>query len=226
MKEKEFQTAGRTLDYAAGIYNAVMNIASLGQSTRWREEAIEWMDFKPDNRILDLGCGTGAMTLQIAAKLNRSGHIEGIDASGKMIQVARKHLNKTTLADRCHFQQALAEKLPFGEESFDYCFSSMFYHHLPIELKRQSMAEAYRVLKKGGIFVVLDIDRPGNPFSKFIALCGYVLLLQPAIKENIDGVLPVLIPKAGFTQPELVRRKWDMISLLRAVKPKGNSDGE
>jgi ubiquinone/menaquinone biosynthesis C-methylase UbiE len=224
MKENNFQTAGRTLDYAAGIYDTVTTIASLGRSTRLRAEAIESMDFHPDNRILDLGCGTGAMTLQIAARLNRSGHIQGIDAAGKMIAVARKNLARTPWADRCHFQQALAEQLPFENESFDYCFSSMFYHHLPMDLKRQSMAEAYRVLRRGGVFLTIDIDRPGNPLMKCIAMAGYLFLLQPAIKENIDGVLCRLIPEAGFDQMELIRRKWDMISMIRAVKPQGNSD--
>ncbi len=225
MKDQKLQTAGRTLDHAAGVYDAVTNLAYLGRSARIRAEAIGYMDFKANDRILDLGCGTGVMTLQIAEKLNGTGHIEGIDAAGKMIRVAEKRLNKTDLAARCHFQHALAERLPFDDASFDYCFSSMFYHHLPIDLKRESMAEAYRVLRDGGIFVTIDIDRPGNPLTKFITTCGWLFLMQPAIKENMDGVLPELMAEAGFTEIELIKRKWNMVSMFRAVKPKGNNNG-
>ena len=223
MIAEKLQTAGRTLNYAAGIYDCVINIASLGRSRQIRAEAIDAMDFQPDDRILDLGCGTGAMTLQIADRLSQNGYIEGIDAAGKMIGVADKNLGKTNLSDRCHFRHALAEALPFDDESFDYCFSSMFYHHLPIDLKRRSMAEAWRVLRKGGVFLTIDIDRPGNLLAKLITTCGYRLLRQPAIKENADGILPELIHHTGFTQLELIRRKWNMISILRAVKPKENN---
>jgi ubiquinone/menaquinone biosynthesis C-methylase UbiE len=224
IRNERLQTAGRTLDHAAGIYDLVNNIVSFGRCARMRAEAIGSMDFKPEDHILDLGCGTGTMTLQIAERLNDAGRIEGIDAAERMIAVAEKHLRKTDLAGRCHFSHALAEKLPFEDESFDYCFSSMFYHHLPFDLKRQSMSEAYRVLRKGGIFLTIDIDRPGNPLTRFMTTCGYLVLMQRAIKENADGVLPELINQTGFAQLELIKRKWNLISMLRAIKPKGSNN--
>ena len=63
MKNKRLITAGRTLDHAAGIYDAVTNLTSLGRSSQLRAEAIAYMDFEPEDHVVDLGCGTVMMTL-------------------------------------------------------------------------------------------------------------------------------------------------------------------
>lgn len=217
--QRSLKTRGRTLDYAASIYDPVMNIATLGRAKSARTEAIDILDFKATDKILDLGCGTGVMTIQIAKHLKSPGHIIGIDAAENMIKVANRNLKKTSPGDTCSFMAALAEELPFEGESFDYCFSSMFYHHLPLELKKISLQESYRILKPGGVLVVIDIDKPGNIFAKIFALAGYVLLIQKAIKENVDGILPELIEQAGFEKPKLLKRKWALISAYWSVKP-------
>ena len=212
-------TAGRTLNYAAGIYDVVMNVISFGRIKYMRSKAIDLLDFRPDDKILDLGCGTGAMTILIAQRLNGTGCIVGIDAAANMIRVANKNLKRVRLEGKCSFRAALAETLPFENETFDFCFSSMFYHHLPIELKIASIREAHRVLKPGGTFVSIDVDKPGNIFAKAVVAASYLLLVQPAIRENAEGVLPGLIMKAGFEGLELIQRKWNMISVFHAVKP-------
>ena len=217
--QRSLKTKGRTLDYAASIYDPIMNIVTLGRAKSARAEAIDVLDFKTTDKILDLGCGTGVMTLQIAKHLKGPGEIIGIDAARNMIKVANRNLKKSSLEETCSFMAALAEDLPFEDESFDYCFSSMFYHHLPLELKKISLKESYRILKPGGVFVVIDIDKPGNIFTKIFTLAGYVLLMQKAIKENVDGILPELIEQAGFTQLKLLKRKWALISAYWSVKP-------
>lgn len=217
---QQLKTAGRTLNYAAPIYDLVNNIVTLGRVKCARTEVINILDFKATDKILDLGCGTGVMTLQIAEHLTSHGEIIGIDAAVNMIKVANKNLKKAALKNTCCFKATLAEDLPFEDESFDYCFSSMFYHHLPLELKKRSLKESYRVLKPSGVLVVIDIDKPSNVFAKIVALAGYVLLMQKAIKENADGLLPDLISQAGFTQPKLLKRKWSLISAYRSIKPK------
>lgn len=216
---EQLKTAGRTLNYAASIYDPVMNIMTLGRVKSARAEAIDIMDFKEADNILDVGCGTGAMTIQIAEQLGQAGHITGIDAAVNMIKVANKSVNKNNLGNKCTFVAALAEELPFENESFDFCFSSMLYHHLPIELKIRSLKECFRILKHNGVFIVMDISKPGNIFAKIFAQAGYILLVQKAIKENINGVLPDLICRAGFTEPKLLKRKWALISAYRSIKP-------
>ena len=219
MSEQKLNTAGRTLDHAAGIYDVVMEAVMFGRGRRLRAQMIGLMDFKPTDRMLDLGCGTGSLTLQIAEMLRDGGQIIGIDAAVKMIEVANKKCRKRNVEDRCSFQAEIAEKLPFENESFDYCLNSMFYHHLPRELKIASLSENMRVLKPGGSFLTIDIDKPDNFFAWLFVMAGYVCFVQPAIKENIDGLLPSLISEAGFEDLKLVKKRWGMVSVYHCIKP-------
>ncbi len=219
MKKKKLETAGRTLDYAASIYDQVINLTTFGQAVKIRQKEIQTIPYKPTDQILDIGCGTGSMTLQLAATLAPKGHITGIDAAGAMIDVAQKNLNRQNLDQYCSFVYALAEKLPFPDNSFDCCFSSMFFHHVPQNLKIAALYEAYRVLKPGGIFVVIDIDKAENIFTRMFGFISYCLLVQPALKENFQGIMPGLIKNAGFANLKMTDKKWGLVASYHAIKP-------
>ena len=219
MGEQRLATAGRTLYHAAGVYDVVMEAVMFGRGRRLRAQMIELMDFNPTDEMLDLGCGTGSLTLQIAEMLRDGGQIIGVDAAIKMIEVANKKCKKKEIEDRCSFRAEIAERLTFADASFDYCINTMFYHHLPAELKVASLEEAFRVLRPGGKFVTIDIDKPDNFFAWLFVMAGYVCLVQPAIKENIDGLLPSLIAQAGFEGLRLIDKRWGMISVYHCIKP-------
>lgn len=212
------KTRGRTINFGAGIYDAVNSILSFGYESKMRAEAIACLNIQPDMRILDAGCGTGTMTLDIARLLREPGYIVGFDAAQKMIDVARRHLAGSGQEHTCRFQAALAETLPFENETFDLYFSSMFFHHLPMDLKVAAMKEAWRVLRPGGVLVTIVIDRPDNILAKTVVYVSYLLLIQKAIKENMDGVLPGIMADTGFTNITLVRKKLGIIAMYRAVK--------
>lgn len=186
-------TRGRVLTHAMWLYDLVQPFVMLGRGGRLNREIADALAPRGDARVLDVGCGTGLLTAEVARRLG-SGEAVGIDASRQMVAIAtRKRASGT-----CRFELALAEELPFGDASFDGAVSELFFHHVPLDLKRRSAAEIARVLRPGGRVAIADIDRPWTWFGRFYAGSGWVLLRQPEIKENMDGRLAEVLREAGL----------------------------
>jgi ubiquinone/menaquinone biosynthesis C-methylase UbiE len=100
-------------------------------------------------RVLDVGCGPGSVLNQLTHAFEVEG--VGIDASSKMIDVARREAPET------EFHVGRAERLPFGDQSFDAVISRLVVHHLD---RRRAFTEMRRVLRRGGRIVLTTTD-PG-----------------------------------------------------------------
>lgn len=207
------KTRGRTLDHAASVYDLLAPIMTLGLEGRYRKRAIELLQLRGDEKVLDIGCGTGILTRQLAKVLDgsRSDQAIGIDAAAKMIAVARR---KAAGLTHLRFETALAENLPFAENSFDAAVSTFFYHHIDRELKDLSLTELRRVLKPGGRAVIIDVDTPSNLFGKLCAWSGYWLFRQEEIRENIEGQLVDALNDAGFSRVRKVSHHAGHISIF------------
>jgi ubiquinone/menaquinone biosynthesis C-methylase UbiE len=216
MKIESVPTRGRTLDHAAFVYDFVEPILMLGKQAEYDRHIVSLLELKPGDRVLDLGCGTGVMTRMIADKLDgKVGGVSlGIDAAAKMIRVARKKRESET----CRFEVEAAEKLPYENESFDAVVSSLFFHHVPIDLKEQSLSEAYRVLRPQGRLVIADMHIPTTWMGALVSHVARWFFLQPEIGENIRGVLPSLIEKAGFDPPKHVHTYFGYIAIFISKK--------
>ena len=209
-------TRGRTLDHAAFVYDFFEPILMLGKVSQYNQKIISLLDISPDHQILDLGCGTGVLTQAIGDRLDsgKGGISIGIDAAAKMITVARKKRETKT----CRFEVAAAEELPFNTDSFDAVVSSLFFHHLPLDLKKRSLDEAFRVLKPGGKIVIADMHTPYTFFGSVISQVSRYFFMQPQIGENIQGVLPGLIEDSGFNRPSLAARYFGYIAIFLSQK--------
>ena len=107
----------------------------------------------PENPItLDVGCGTGTSTFELAKKCNRKGLFHGMDLSQKMIEVAEQKATRLGY-DNCVFSQGDAEELDYSDSTFDLVTSSHALHLVPDKLK--ALSEMYRVLKPGGLMALI-----------------------------------------------------------------------
>lgn len=115
----------------------------------WARELIAKLDLKGDERVLDIGCGDGKITAEIAAKL-KNGTVVGIDSSYEMIQLAQARHAKGDLANIL-FSEHDARRLPFHNE-FDVVFSNAALHWVKDHLSvLQGIA---RSLCRGGIMLL------------------------------------------------------------------------
>ena len=114
-------------------------------------------------RVLDLGCGNGTTAIWLSRSLNC--HVTGIDLSGVRVQNAKDSKARLDQAaqGRLVFEKASATDLPFEDESFTHLWSQAVIYHVPD--KHTVLAEAYRVLKKGGIMVFDDLTKPKPEIS-------------------------------------------------------------
>ena len=197
------QTAGVTLDHAAKVYDLLAPLMTLGLERRYHRIVIEQLALRGDERILDIGCGTGALTRDIAAALTdkKKSFCTGLDAAEKMIEIARR---KAAGISNIGFESAIAEKLPHPAAVFDAAVSTFFFHHINFALKKKVLAETARVLKPGGQFIVVDVDTPTTSFGAFCARSGHWLFQQNEIAENIDGKLRIAFGESPF--------KWKAVS--------------
>lgn len=191
------RTAGRTLDHAAGLYDILSPMVTLGWEPRLHRQVVALLELGSGCRVLDVGCATGALTARIARTcVSLGGEVVGIDAAAKMIEAARrKHGQEPNLS----FEAVLAEELPYENGSFDRVVSTFFFHHVNRELKERALAEMHRVLRPGGWVVVVDVDVPTHWFGRLCAWSGYLLFRQPEIRENIEGVLRTAFDHSAFT---------------------------
>jgi trans-aconitate methyltransferase len=133
---------------------------------------LEWLAARPDERLLDLGCGDGQLTQRIAAT---GASVQGVDASKQMVEAAR---SRGIAAD-----QAEAEKLPYPDASFDAVFSNAALHW--VRDQDAMMAETHRVLKLGGRFVA-EMGGHGNIAAIRVALMA--VLARHGYADREDGV--------------------------------------
>jgi len=166
---------------------------------------------KPGDSVLDVGCGTGEVTL--AAKTRaKEGKVYGIDPALEMIAVARSKAARKKLD--IDFRIGVIEALPFPDASMDVVTSSLMMHHLPEELKRRGLAEIYRVLKLGGRLLIADFLRPTGSFVNhlFIAFTRH-----RGLKNGVED-LRKFLNEAGFTQVTQADGNVLVIGFVRAVK--------
>jgi ubiquinone/menaquinone biosynthesis C-methylase UbiE len=113
---------------------------------------IDKMHLEKGMRILDLGCGTGWGTIDIATKLGGTGKVIGLDLSEKMIEQAKQKLSEFTY-NNVEFEVGSGSSLDY-ENYFDYVLSTNAFHHF--DRKEEIFLRVYKSLKHNGSFVIQD----------------------------------------------------------------------
>ena len=131
-----------------------------------RTEAIDLLDLQADDRVLDVGCGTGFATEGL---LERTERVHGLDQSRHQLERAWAKFGKT---DRVRFYRGDAERLPFADDAFDAVWSSGSIEYWPDPVA--ALREFRRVVRPGGGVLVVGPDAPHS--SVFERLADAIML--------------------------------------------------
>jgi ubiquinone/menaquinone biosynthesis C-methylase UbiE len=126
-----------------------------------RDEAIGMLDIAADDRVLDVGCGTGFAT---AALARESDHVHGVDQSPHQLTRAFEKFGRR---GPVRFYMGDAERLPFAEDSFDVVWSSGSIEYWPDPVA--ALRELRRVGKPGSPVLVVGPDAPEGPIRRRMA---------------------------------------------------------
>ncbi|HEX6778063.1 MAG TPA: methyltransferase domain-containing protein [Ktedonobacterales bacterium] len=128
-----------------------------GKLRELRQRTANLAQLQSGEQVLDVGCGTGTLALEVQERLDSAGRVAGIDPSPE--QIARARTKAARRNAPIEFQVGVIEQLPFPDQAFDVVFSTLMMHHLPAPTKRQGLAEIARVLKPDGRLIIADFTR-------------------------------------------------------------------
>jgi ubiquinone/menaquinone biosynthesis C-methylase UbiE len=129
-----------------------------GMGFSFYRQAVGEVELPRSARVLDLGCGTGSLSIALAEKLHAGSEVHGIDISDDQLHYARTKARSRECVFR--FYNSSMDELSFPDDHFDLVISSMALHETPPGVRRGAIREIERVLKKEGLFVLVDWSKP------------------------------------------------------------------
>lgn len=153
----------KMFDTISTNYDGLNRVISFGIDVKWRKKVVKLVaDTKPDS-VLDIATGTG----DLAINMTKTGatRIVGLDLSEGMLSVGRKKISERGLSEKIEMIQGDSEALPFEDNTFDAITVAFGVRNF--EDLDKGLAEIHRVLKPGGIFVILETSVPTKfPFKQ------------------------------------------------------------
>jgi demethylmenaquinone methyltransferase / 2-methoxy-6-polyprenyl-1,4-benzoquinol methylase len=200
-------------DRVAGRYDLLNSVMTAGLHHRWRQRAADRAEVGPGDSVLDVCCGTGDLSFEMAGRVAPGGHVVGCDFSEQMLDLAREKA-----ADRgapVRFEWADALQLPYDAGRFDAVTVGFAVRNLA-DLDA-GLREMRRVLRPGGRLVVLEITQPTRPpLSTFYSL-WFDRIVPLLGRFGGDSAAYSYLPESvrSFPSPHGLAEKMDAAGLMR-----------
>jgi ubiquinone/menaquinone biosynthesis methyltransferase len=188
----------------ADRYDLITVLLSCGRDARWKRRLVEMAPVRPGIRALDLACGTGDIAFALAA---RGARVVGLDVTPRMIELAKEK------GTRPLFLVGDMMALPFADASIDVVTTGYGVRNVP-DLDG-ALAEVRRVLRRGGVVLSLDFNRPANPIVRALYLC-YLTVVGSALGWALHRD-----PDTYRYIPESIRRYPGADAVARRLEAQG-----
>jgi ubiquinone/menaquinone biosynthesis C-methylase UbiE len=190
----------RILESAPRRYDAGIRLLTLGRLDKAYDRLAGYVG--PGQQVLDLGCGTGALTLRAA---KRGACVKGIDINPQMLEIARQRVTREGLTGNVELVEMGVAELD-GEEAnhYDVVMSGLFLSELNEREAAYTIREAVRILRPGGLLLIADEIRPRGLLKRVIRILirAPLAALVYAVTQQKAGAalgLPEMLKYAGLS---------------------------
>ena len=164
-------SAREMFDGIAPAYDRLNHLLSLGADRTWRRRSLRgFISSETPQNILDLACGTGDLSLEIARIMHPESQVTSVDISTKMLEIMETKLLAHNIGNKISIVTASAESLPLSDLSFQR--AAIAFGIRNFQDREAALREVYRVLDNGGKLMILELSEPSNPFlRRFYEFC-------------------------------------------------------
>ncbi|WP_432222837.1 bifunctional demethylmenaquinone methyltransferase/2-methoxy-6-polyprenyl-1,4-benzoquinol methylase UbiE [Flavobacterium sp. TMP13] len=226
------EQVAQMFDNISGDYDNLNRVISFGIDVKWRKKVLKIVADKAPKTILDIATGTGDLAILMAE--TKAEKIIGLDISAGMLKVGEMKINAKDLSKRIEMVLADSEKIPFDDNTFDAITVAFGVRNF--ENLETGLSEILRVLKPGGVFVILETSVPtkapykqgytfysknilpliGKLFSKDNSAYGY--LSESAAAFPFGEAFNNILRKIGFIDVVAMPQTFGVATIYSASK--------
>lgn len=231
-QEDKSKLVADVFDSVAPNYDIMNDVMSMGLHRIWKKFTFMTSNIKTGSKVLDIAGGTGDMSLNFKKMVGDTGEVWHTDINTNMLKIGRDRLiNHGIITPQCLCD---AEQLPFKDNYFDAVCVSFGLRNMTH--KEQALKEMYRVLRSGGVLMILEFSKIHKPLNKlydlysfkFLPMMGkliakdsesYQYLAESIRMHPNQETLKQMMIDAGFENTKYNNLTFGIVALHKGYKP-------